>query len=153
MVALKHFVTLENSMAAAIRPQVATAGRALISEVARLVEAGKFSEAHAVTDRFTLHGAVEAHRPKLEELAVSALLFGAHHVTGTVGTTSFVKGTKEVPHELKSGHDQLAIIIERNTVDHFKGEHHYRLPSHAINCTTGQGQSVPRCGRQIDVEV
>ena len=35
-------------------------------------------------------------RPRLEELALSAILFGAHRVTGSVKTTHFAKN-KVIP--------------------------------------------------------
>ena len=120
MVDLRHFVTLENSIAAPLRAEWGRIARGLADELNAFLVAGQWNEAHDRADKLDLNGFVEQFRPKLEELAVSAFLFGAHHVTGDLETTSLVKGDKPVPLELKAAVNQLVTMIEKDAATYIR---------------------------------
>ena len=87
MVNLKAFATLERSAASAMQAEWQKAAEKALDMIRPLLEAGKFAEAHYEADRLTMTGVVEEQRLRLEELATSALLFGAHHATGRCRTS------------------------------------------------------------------
>jgi hypothetical protein len=95
----KAFLAIERSMIAAMRAQWDKLADSLMPPIVALVDAGKWGEAEAAVNRLSLDGIVRAARPELEELAVSALLFGAHRVTGDVRTTTYAKN-KTIPRQL-----------------------------------------------------
>lgn len=124
MVAIKAFISLETSVAATMRPEWVRLASAFMDEVRPLIEASKWHEIHALVDNLDLRGLVDQQRNRLEELAVSAFLFGAHHVSGDVKQVSFVKDERQLPPELKNVLDQLVIMIEHQGADLIRDEIH-----------------------------
>lgn len=112
MLKVQAFLSLEKSFAATME----AVWRPMASEVERkvlpLLDARKWDDAHDVVNRFTMNGVVTAHRKRLEELAVSSLLFGANNVTGSLRETSFVKGTQPIPYALQQALDHLTDTVE-----------------------------------------
>jgi hypothetical protein len=98
-------------MAAAMRAQWDKVARSIVGDLHPLLRAGKFAEAQGIVARMSLVGIVSNVRPKIEELATAALLFGAHHQTGDLLTTVYAKG-KALPQELHNAIDQLVHAVE-----------------------------------------
>ena len=114
MVNLKAFATLERSAASAMQAEWQKAAEKALDMIRPLLEAGKFAEAHYEADRLTMTGVVEEQRLRLEELATSALLFGAHHATGRLQNVSFVRGTQKLPEGLQQALGQLSHMVEQS---------------------------------------
>ena len=112
MVILKAFVTLERSIASAMRVEWRKAAEKVQETVSPLLEAGKYAEAHYEADRLTMTGVVKEQKLRLEELATSALLFGAHNATGRLKDVSFVTGAQKLPEGLQQALAQLSHMVE-----------------------------------------
>ena len=110
------FLAIERTMAAAMRSVWEKRAQEIGSELQAQVDQKRWADAQDVINGLTLDGVVSDVRPKIEELAVSALLFGAHHVTGSVKETTFVKG-KAIPQELHNAIDQLVHSVEQDGRD------------------------------------
>ena len=113
MVILKAFVTLERSIASAMQVEWRKAAEKVQETVRPLLETGKYAEAHYEADRLTMTGVVEEQKLRLEELATSALLFGAHNATGTLKDVSFVTGAQKLPEGLQQALAQLSHMVEQ----------------------------------------
>ena len=113
MAKLQAFLSLEKSTAGTLASVWTATARKALAALRPLLEERRWDEAYDIADRLTMQGVVATHRRRLEELAVSALLFGAHHVAGKVGETSFVKGRKPLPSGLHQALDQLAVMVEQ----------------------------------------
>lgn len=118
MVQPKAFLAIERTMIAAMRSQWNKRAKKFIDELHPVLAKGRFAEAHHIIGRMSLNGVVEEVRPKLEELATSAVLFGAHHVHGSVNETSFVKHQKAIPYEAKNAITQLVHMVEADGRDY-----------------------------------
>ena len=68
-------------MASALHAEFDRLAASILPELHSAVEKGDWAGAETIANRLTLKGIVQKVRPKLEEMAVSALLFGAHRVT------------------------------------------------------------------------
>lgn len=112
MVKLQAFLSLEASAAGTIQAVMNKVTSKAVEKLLPLLEEGKWDDAHDVANRLSLNGVVEAQRRRLEELAVSALLFGAQNVSGSPASTSFVRGTQAIPWALQQALDQLTDIVE-----------------------------------------
>lgn len=108
---IESFLALEGTVAATLHAGWTPIAKKLMRELQPLIEAQDFGGAYDVVNRFTMIGMVEDQRKRLEELAVSSVLFGAHNVTGSVKTTSFANGNP-LPDGLARSIDQLTIMIE-----------------------------------------
>ena len=84
MVEPRAFIAIEQTMAAAMRAQWDKRAATLAATLQPLVDAGKWGDAQAAVNKLTLAGVVEDVRPRIEELAVTAVLFGAHHAAGSL---------------------------------------------------------------------
>lgn len=73
----KAYLAVEASVTNALRKAFEPFGHKLARELRELALSGKFAEAHKVVREFQLDPVIEKIRPKLEELAVTAILFGA----------------------------------------------------------------------------
>jgi hypothetical protein len=109
----KAFIAIEKTMAASMAAVWDKLARKIMHPV---LEAGKWQEAHGLADKLTMKGVVTEVRPKLEEAAVSALLFGAHHVHGSVRATSFAKG-RQLPQEIQGAIHLLVESVENDGAD------------------------------------
>ena len=114
MPAPKAFLAIERTMSAAMQAEWEKLARVFLEKLHPLIADGDWQQAHALVNKLTLNGVVTDARAKIEEMAVSALLFGAHHVTGSVKETSFVKATAAIPQELHNAIDQLVVTVEQN---------------------------------------
>jgi hypothetical protein len=112
MVKLKAFLSLERSAASTMQSVMSQVASTAMDKLLPLLEAGKWDDAHDIANRLSLNGVVEEQRRRLEELAVSALLFGAQNVAGSPSSTSFVRGTQPIPWALQQALDQLTDIVE-----------------------------------------
>lgn len=121
---VQAFLSLEQSASATMASTWAQAAGQVMSKLQPLVESGRFDDAHDLVSRVTMNGVVEAQRKRLEELAVSSLLFGAHNVAGQVRDTSFVKGTQELPYALQQALDQLTDVVEVHGAELVRREAH-----------------------------
>lgn len=73
----KAYAAIEDTMMVAVRAMVTPRAEKLISEVREALSRDDFAEARRLVDTFTIRPAIDAQLPKLKELAVSAMLFGA----------------------------------------------------------------------------
>ncbi|MEJ6846736.1 ADP-ribosyltransferase [Sinorhizobium fredii] len=127
MVALKAFVTLERSLAVAVGAHWDVHAEKVVTEILPLVEAGHFEEAHGLANYVSMNGLAAEQRERLEEMAVSALLFGAHQVTGSVRRTSFARGDQELPFALQQALDQFVAMVEVNGAEIVRNQLHQAI--------------------------
>lgn len=123
MASPKAFVAIEETMAAAMHGTWAKIAQQLLEQLRPALAAGKWEEAHGLADQLHMQGVVSQARPKIEEMAISAVLFGAHHVAGAVRTTSFAKG-REIPYAMQNGINQLVAMVESDGVAHIRRHLH-----------------------------
>ena len=124
MIRPEAFLSLERSIAATMDATWAPVARKVHTKVLPILEQGWWDDAHDIANRLTLFGVVENQRKRLEELAVSAFLFGAHHVTGNVGATSFVQRKQEIPYALQQALDQLTEMVEAGGGEQVRNQLH-----------------------------
>lgn len=122
----KAFLAIERSMAAAMHAEWDRLASSVFVKLREKLEAKDWAGAETLANELTLKGVVQSVRPKLEELATSALLFGAHRVTGDVSTTKFTKG-KVIPKELHTAIDQLEHAIEHDASDFVRKQLHGKI--------------------------
>lgn len=99
-IAAQAFIAIEQTLAKTLKVRWDKIAHEMLAKLNVLLEERRYSEAHAAVARLSMRGLVEEVRPKIEELAVSALLFGAHHVAGTVRQTSYMQG-HQLPLEMR----------------------------------------------------
>lgn len=112
MVKPEAFLAIEASVAGTINSSLSKVTATAVAKLQPLLDEGKWDDAHEVANRLSLNGVVEVQRRRLEELAVTALLFGAQNVTGSPATTSFARGTQQLPWALQQALDQLTEMVE-----------------------------------------
>ena len=112
----RAFLAIERTMAAAMRAVWAKRATALAATLQPLVDEGKWGDAQTAINGLTLQGVVGDVRPRIGELAVSAVLFGAHHAAGSVKATTFMNGNA-LPKEMGLAIDQLVDMVEANGRD------------------------------------
>lgn len=117
MPSLQAYLSLEESVASTMHSRWRKIAADVLREIEPLVQAGKFVDAHAYIDRLSLSGVVETERNRIEELAVSSVLFGAHNCAGKLSETSFVKKTQRLPDAIQHGLDQLTVMVEHDGAD------------------------------------
>lgn len=88
--------------------------------ISALVSDGRFDEAHEYARNISFIGLLEPHRPRLEEIAVATLLFGAQLATNDLHTTSYMQGNKQLPTELYNAVSQLITSRERDAADTYR---------------------------------
>jgi len=114
MASLQAYLSLEASVASTMKGRWRKIAAELMRELDPLLAAGRFSDAHEVVTSLSLSGVVQAERNRIEELAVSALLFGAHNCAGKIEDTGLIKNKQKIPEELQHGIDQLVVMIEHD---------------------------------------
>jgi hypothetical protein len=124
----KAFIALEQTMASSLHAQWDKLAREIMTPLHDVLAQGKWQDAHALADRLTMVGVVDQVRPKLEELAVASLLFGAHHVAGSVKETSYAQGA-EIPQAMHGAIDQLVTMIEQDAADYVRNQLHEAIRS------------------------
>ena len=124
MINLKAFITLERSAASAVYFEWRKTAEKAVDVLHSLIKQGRFGEAHALADRLTMKGVVGDQSAKLEELAISAVLFGAHHATRSLYDTSFVRGEQRLPDGIGLALHQLSHMVEQGGGDHVRNELH-----------------------------
>jgi hypothetical protein len=115
----KAFLAIERSMAAAMRAEWDKLASEVVAKLHDAISRKDWATAQKHANELTLKGVVTKVRPRLEELAVSALLFGAHRVTKDVKTTSFMNGAA-IPHALQHGLNQLEHAVEHDASDYVR---------------------------------
>lgn len=114
MASSKVLLSLEASVATTMQSEWLRIAKGLMANLEPLIAAGNFSEAHYQADHMTMKGVVSDSRNRIDELATSALLFGAGNAADRIANTSFVKGTQELPYALTQACDQLSAMVEVN---------------------------------------
>ena len=122
----RAFLAIERTMAAAMRAVWAKRATVLAATLQPLVDEGKWGDAQTAINGLTLQGVVGDVRPRIEELAVSAVLFGAHHASGSVKATTFMNGNA-LPKEIGLAIDQLVDMVEANGRDQLCDQLHVAI--------------------------
>jgi len=115
----KAFIAIEQSMAGALHAQWDRLAADIVSGIHDALQARDYPKAQEIANRLTMDGVVKNVRPRLEELAVSALLFGAHRITGDVHKTVYAKG-QPVPATLHTAITQLEHAVEVDAADYVR---------------------------------
>lgn len=132
MVKLQAFLSLERSTSSTIQSVMTKVADTAFDKLLPLLEAGKWDEAHDLANRLSLNGVVEDQRKRLEELAVASLLFGAQNVTGSPSSTSFVRGTQQLPWAIQQALDQLTDMVEGAGADQMRTAIHDLIRSQEV---------------------
>ncbi len=122
----KAFLAIEKSMAAAMHAEWDRLSGSILKELHGKIAARDWAGAETLANNLTLKGVVTKVRPRLEELALSAILFGAHRVTGSVKTTHFAKN-KVIPKELHAAIDQMEHAVEHDASDYGRNQLHAKI--------------------------
>jgi hypothetical protein len=112
------FLALERTVARTIEGGWAPVARALMGRIEAATAAGRFADAFDLTRSITLANIVEKHRPRLEELAVSAVLFGASRLVD-LQSTSLMQG-QPLSSLLQGALNQLTVMIEDEAAEHLR---------------------------------
>ena len=119
----KAFLAIEGSMAGAMKAQWDKLAADIVPKLHDALEAKDYARAQEIANKLTMEGVVKKVRPRLEELAVSALLFGAHRVTGDVHKTLYASG-EPVPQALHNGLSQLEHAVEMDAAEYVRATIH-----------------------------
>jgi hypothetical protein len=119
----RAFLAIENSMAGAMRAEWDKLAGSIITAIHADLVNEDWANAQAKANTLTMSGVVRNVRARLEELAVSALIFGAHRVTGDTKTTGFMKG-KPLPFQFHAILDQLQHAVESDAADYVRNAVH-----------------------------
>ena len=122
----KAFLAIENTMSAAMHAEWDKIAEGITSSLSSAIHAGDWARAQDVANKLTLKGVVSRVRPRLEELATSALIFGAHRASGDVRQTAYAKG-EPLPDELRVAIDQLEHAVEEDAADYIRRKVHATL--------------------------
>ena len=114
----KAFLALETTMARSIEGGWAPLGRALVQRLRSAIEARRFADAFDLARSISLADIVERQRPRLEELAVAAVLFGASRVVD-LQSTSLMRG-KPLSGLVANALNQLTVMIEEDAAEHLR---------------------------------
>jgi hypothetical protein len=117
------FLAIEGSMAGAMKAQWDKLAADIVPKLHDALETKDYARAQEIANRLTMDGVVRRVRPRLEELAVSALLFGAHRVTGDVHKTVYASG-EPVPQALHNGLSQLEHAVEMDAAEYVRASIH-----------------------------
>lgn len=127
----KAFIALEASIAATAQSRWSKLSGQIINDIAPLLEQNKWDDAYDYVDRITLNGVVDQGYRKLEELAVSSLLFGAQNVTGDIQQTGLVQGRSEIPSQAMQALEQYRTVVEVTAADNVRNS--LRLLIHTLS--------------------
>lgn len=117
MISPRAFLSLEASFAKTVSPVWSKTGGAAADALLRHISAGEWGAAYELANGLTLDGVAAQKRSRLEELAISALLFGGHLVAGRPADTAYVARSKPLPPELSTAVEQFINGIEANGTD------------------------------------
>lgn len=106
------FITIEETLADAVRAIVEAKTQTIADDARAAWDAGKPEQARHIIDSFTLHGAFDALRPRLVEIALNAVLFGGSRHKPVHETVWLQDPT--VPHDAEKGADLFITILERD---------------------------------------
>ena len=106
------YIAIEDTMMAAVRAAIMPRTEKLIADVRHALSVKDFSAAHHAVNTFTLAPAMDAARPKLKELAVSALLFGASRHGPVEDTHHMKRGT--IPYVVDQSINHLCVMVVHN---------------------------------------
>ncbi|WP_367945139.1 hypothetical protein [Aquamicrobium sp.] len=79
-----------------------------------------------------MNGLVGSSFPRLEELAVSSILFGAQNVTKDLKKTSFVTGSAEIPRGVQQALGHMQAMVERDGAELLRKELHALIRSEEL---------------------
>ena len=122
----KAFIAIERSIATAMHAEWDRLSGSIMKELHSAVERRDWAAAETLGNKLTMKAVVTSVRPRLEELALSAILFGAHRVTGNVKTTHFAKN-KVIPKELRAALDQMEHAVEHDGSDYVRKDLHAKI--------------------------
>lgn len=118
------FIAIEEAIGSALTSEWARSLSGLVSELYDLLAQRRWYAAHALIDTLDLDYVVEQSREQVEELSVSALLFGASRAAGSLGATSYMSSRKALPHGLQQALDQLDTSLKYNIAEEMRWELH-----------------------------
>ena len=114
----RAFLALETTMARSIEGGWASLARTLVARIEAAIQAKHFADAFDLARSITLANIVEQQRPRLEELAVAAVLFGASRVVD-LQLTSLMQG-QPLSSLLQRALNQLTVMIEDEAAEHLR---------------------------------
>lgn len=129
------FITIEQTLTDFMKAVWAPLYEQTAKDVIAFLEEGNSLDAHGHVSVTDFEGLLKPHRPRLEELAVAALLLGAQGATGDIHATSYMQGTKQIPAELYNAIDQLITTMERDGAEAYRLRLHEFL--HSLNDDQG----------------
>lgn len=124
MIKPEAFIALEVSAATTVSSGWTNAAQKAEADLLDLLTRERWDEAHDYANRIAMNGMVDGHRRRLEELATSALLFGAQNASGRLSDTSFVKGDQALPWAMNQALDQLMLIVEQGGAERVRTSIH-----------------------------
>ncbi|WP_266032625.1 hypothetical protein [Brucella intermedia] len=124
MLDAKAFIALETTQSAVMRAGWRKEAARHIKALEPMLAQGQWDYAHEYVDKITMNGVVGNHFARLEELAVSSILFGAQNVTQDLKKTSFVTGSAEIPYGMQQALEQMNFMIERDGAELLRKELH-----------------------------
>lgn len=114
------FLAIEGAMGNAVTGEWAKSLASVLGELQDLLSTGRWGAAHTLIDQLRFDNAVSEVREQMEELSVSALLFGAAHAAGSYDNTSFVNGSQELPLGLQQAIDQFDIHMQYTVAEEMR---------------------------------
>lgn len=115
---IEAFLVLEATVARTVTASWDPIARQAIKAISTALAANRFDEAYDIAERITLANVVEQQRRRLEELATSALLFGASRLVD-LQSTALMSG-KPLPSLVDMALNQLVAMIEEDAADNVR---------------------------------
>jgi len=148
MLKLQAFLALEKSVASTMHAAWDHVARRIVSQVGPLLAARKWDDAHDIANKLSMFGVVERHRKRLEELAVSSFLFGAHNVTGSLQATSYVKREQSLPYSIQLALDQMTDMVEFHGAEMVRQELHKAIRREELRKYDMSSEDLEEAGMQ-----
>lgn len=124
MLDAKAFIALETTQSSVMRSTWRKTAERHIAALAPMLDQGLWDYAHEYVDKITMQDVVGSSVPRLEELAVSSILFGAQNVTQDLKKTSFVTGAAGIPTGLQQAIAHMQVMVERDGAELLRKELH-----------------------------
>ncbi len=118
------FIAIEETMAHTVGLEWYRAIAPYLEEIIDLIGRRQWSQAHMLIDSIRFDAVVDGTREAVEELSVSAVLFGAQNAAGSVAGTSIASGKQPLPVGFTQALDHLAIVAERNSAEIVRNQLH-----------------------------
>ncbi|WP_113155979.1 ADP-ribosyltransferase [Nitratireductor sp. OM-1] len=118
------FIAIEEAVGAALSGGWADGLSGIVGQLYDLMGQRRWYAAHELIDTLDLDAVVPQSREQLEELAVSAVLFGASHAAGGLDKTSYLTDGKALPQALSQALDQLDVAFKHNIAEEVRWELH-----------------------------